>query len=173
MHGWCVRPQAHRVFADTAYRERRPVRLQRVRPAGEACACQNCFSLTARRRQRDSRTQHARMQAFRRPPSSGPSEPSFSHSPIVDITAEPATTSGRESDDDNSQQPRPNIIRRAAAAAIGIAQSMFQWLRKYLKPWKLFDRYNPSQIAVLMIPVVCKSFPYMQCLLLTKTPLFH
>lgn len=144
MHGGCVRPQAQRVFADIAYRERRPVRLQRVRPAGGACACQNCFSLTARRRQRHSRTQNTQMQAFRRPPSSGPSEPSFSHSPIVDITAEPATASGRESDDDNSQQPRPNIIRRAAAAAIGIAQSMFQWLRKYLKPWKLFDRCNPS-----------------------------
>ena len=155
MHGGCVRPQARQAFADTAYRERHPLRLQRLRPAGEAYACRKCFSNAVRRRPCSvSRPQQTQMQAFRRPPPSGPSEPSFSHSPVVDITAEPATTSGRESDDDNSQQPRPNIIWRAAAAAIGIAQSAFQWLRTHLKPWKLFDRYDCLQIAVIMVSCV-------------------
>lgn len=155
MHGGCVKPQAQQSFADTAYRENRPLRLLRLRPAYGAYTCRKCFSNTVRRRPcRVSRPQHTEMQAFRRPPPSGPSEPSFSHSPVVDITAEPATTSGRESDDDNSQQPRPNIIRRAAAAAIGIAQSVFQWLRTHLKPWKLFDRCNRLQIAVIMVTYI-------------------
>lgn len=144
MHGGCARPQAQQAFADTAYREIRPVRLQHLRPAGWAYTCRKCFRTTVRSRPCSvSRPQHTQMQAFRRPPASGPSEPSFSHSPVVDITAEPATTSGRKSDDDNSQQPRPNIIWRAAAAAIGIAQSVLRWLRTHLKPWKLFDRCNP------------------------------
>ena len=152
MHGGCLKPHTQQVFADTAYKENYLLGLQRLRPAGGAYTCRNCFSNTVRRRTCSaSRPQHNQTQAFRRPPSSGPSEPSFSHSPVVDITAEPATTSGRESDDDNSQQPRPNIIWRAAAAAIGIAQSVFQWLRTHIKPWKLFDRCNPLQNAVIMV----------------------
>ena len=153
MQGGCVRPQAQQAFTDTAYRQRRSLRLQRLRPADRAYTCRNCFSNTVRRRPCSAgRPQHTQMLAFRRSPSTGPSDSSFSQSPVVDITAEPATTSGRESNDDNSQQPRPNIIWRAAAAAIGIAQSIFQWVQTHLKPWKLFDRCNPLQNAVIMVP---------------------
>ena len=144
MNSGCLRPHVQRAFADTAYRERRHVRLPRVRWAGGAWTCRTCFSCAVPRQPyRDSRPQQTRAHAFRRPPSSSsPTEPSFSHSPVVDITAEPATTSGRDSNEDNSPQHRPNILWRAVAAAVGISQSVFQWLRAHFKPWKLLDRYH-------------------------------
>ena len=147
MHGGCVRPQVQRAFADTAYRERRHLRLQRVHLAAGTNTCRNCSNIVRRRPYCGSRPQHTQMQAFRRPTSSSPSEPTFSDSPVVDITAEPATTSGRDSENGDSQQHRPSIIRRAAAAAVGILHTMFQWLRTHLKPWKLFDRCNLHKLG--------------------------
>lgn len=141
MHSGCLRSQVQRAFADTAYRERRPLRPQQVRWAGRAWTCRTCFnSAVPGQPYRSSRPQQTQLHAFRRPPSSSSNEPSFSHSSIVDITAEPATTSDRDSDDDRSPQHRPNIIWRALAAGMGILQAAFQWMRTHLKPWKLFDR---------------------------------
>ncbi|KAL0043414.1 hypothetical protein WJX79_004095 [Trebouxia sp. C0005] len=80
------------------------------------------------------------MQAFQRPTPEGSSDPTFSRLPVVDITAETVSTSGRGSDDDRDQQHKPNIVRRAVAAAVGLLQSSLQWVQAHLKPWKLFDR---------------------------------
>ncbi|KAL0045972.1 hypothetical protein WJX82_010072 [Trebouxia sp. C0006] len=80
------------------------------------------------------------MQAFQRPNSEGSSDPAFSRLPVVDITAETVSTSGRGNDDDRDQQHKPNIVRRAVAAAVGLLQSALQWVQAHLKPWKLFDR---------------------------------
>lgn len=152
MHSGCLRSQVQRAFADTAYRERRPLRPQQVRWAGRAWTCRTCFnSAVPGQPYRSSRPQQTQLHAFRRPPSSSSNEPSFSHSSIVDITAEPATTSGRDSDDDRSPQHRPNIIWRALAAGMGILQAAFQWMRTHLKPWKLFDRCHLYRHLVTML----------------------
>lgn len=85
-----------------------------------------------------------RMQAFTWPEPEMPNDPAFSRLPVVDITAETVSTSGRGSDDNKDQQHEPNILRRAAAAAVGLLQSSMQWLQAHLKPWKLFDRCVPT-----------------------------
>lgn len=89
------------------------------------------------------------MQAFQRPTPEGSSDPTFSRLPVVDITAETVSTSGRGSDDDRDQQHKPNIVRRAVAAAVGLLQSSLQWVQAHLKPWKLFDRSALAALATM------------------------
>ena len=120
------RPVSQRPFVATAFGERRPLKLQRPSRHTEAFACvcgvrhlRNIASHSSRR------PGQSHLHAFRRSVSDG--------------AGEPATTSGRDSNDDDSQD-RPNIIRRAAAAAAGILQSTAHWLQARLKPSKLFDR---------------------------------
>lgn len=80
------------------------------------------------------------MQALQRPGPDVPGDPAFSQLPVVDITAETVSTSGRGSDDNDNQQHEPNVLRRVVAAAGVLLQSSLHWLRAHLKPWKLFDR---------------------------------
>ena len=141
MHLECMQPSAQRVLVKPVYTTRRPLGLVCGPQAVWPPACTSWLSHTGHRRlYTGSRPQRNRSHAFRRSGLDNHSDSSFTRSPVVDITAEPATTSGRDSNDDNSQQHRPNIIRRAAAAALGILQATVHWLRTHLKPWKLFDR---------------------------------
>lgn len=138
----CTGPRLHSTFADTAYREHRRFGWQRQRPIRNACPSWLELSLHRQpnRTARLSRVPQTNMQAFQRPASDGSSDPAFSRLPVVDITAETVSTSGRGSDDDRDQQHKPNIVRRAVAAAVGLLQSALQWMQAHLKPWKLFDR---------------------------------
>lgn len=147
-HSGCIRLQRQQIFVDTKSYKCRP-RLRCTSEAVKTAACPSCFGSTVHRPLYGiSKPRSVQVQAFRRPASDTPNDPAFSRSPVVDITSEPATTSGRDSDEDNSQQNRGNIIRRAAAAAAGILQSTVQWLRTHLKLSKLFDRYAPLACCV-------------------------
>ena len=145
----CTGPRLHSTFADTAYREHRKFGWQRQRPIRNACPSWLEFSLHRQpnRTARLSRVPQTNMQAFQRPASDGSSDPAFSRLPVVDITAETVSTSGRGSDDDRDQQHKPNIVRRAVAAAVGLLQSALQWMQAHLKPWKLFDRSALAALA--------------------------
>lgn len=109
------------------------------------------------------------MQAFQRPTSEGSSDPAFSRLPVVDITAETVSTSGRGSDDDRDQQHKPNIVRRAVAAAAGLLQSTLQWMQAHLKPWKLFDR---SALAALATLECCMARQHSSVMLCNVTCMF-
>lgn len=152
MQRGCVRPQVHSLFVDTAYREHRNIVAQRARAIAEHTAPPSCLSLSLHRPHiaaRRSQGSHTCMQAFRRPTPEGSGDPAFSRLPVVDITAETVSTSGRGSDDDRDPQHKPNIVRRAVAAAVGLLQSSLQWVQAHIKPWKLFDR---SALTVLSTP---------------------
>ena len=159
-------PRLHRTFADTAYREHRSFALQRQRPRRNACPSWLELSLHRQphRTARLNRRPQTSMQAFQRPNSEGSSDPAFSRLPVVDITAETVSTSGRGSDDDRDQRHKPNIVRRAVAAAVGLLQSALQWVQAHLKPWKLFDR---SVLAVLLITESCLARQHFSAMLLT------
>ncbi|DBA78662.1 TPA: hypothetical protein ACH3X1_008580 [Trebouxia sp. C0004] len=138
----CTGPRLHSTFAATAYRECRRLGCQRQSPRRNACPSWLELSLHRQphRTARLSRVPRTSMQAFQRPTSEGSSDSAFSRLPVVDITAETVSTSGRGSDDDRDPQHKPNIVRRAVAAAAGLLQSTMQWMQAHLKPWKLFDR---------------------------------
>lgn len=147
----CTGPRLHSTFADTAYREHRRLGWQRQSPRRNACP--SWLELSLHRQPhisaRLNRVPQTNMQAFQRPTSEGPSDPAFSRLPVVDITAETVSTSGRGSDDDRDQQHKPNIVRRAVAAAVGLLQSALQWMQAHLKPWKLFDRSALATLATV------------------------
>ena len=155
----CKGPRLHRTFADTAYRENRSLAWQRQRPRRNACPSWLELSLHRQphRTARLNRLPQTNMQAFQRPNSEGSSDPAFSRLPVVDITAETVSTSGRGNDDDRDQQHKPNIVRRAVAAAVGLLQSALQWVQAHLKPWKLIDR---SMLAALTITEGCLARQY-------------
>lgn len=144
MQRGCTRPQVPSLFADIAYREHRKYGWQRARTSTGQSACVSCLKLSLQRQPRafalHGRFQQLRMQALQRPGPDVPGDPAFSQLPVVDITAETVSTSGRGSDDNDNQQHEPNVLRRVVAAAGVLLQSSLHWLRAHLKPWKLFDR---------------------------------
>ncbi len=169
----CTGPRLHRTFADTSYREHRSLAWQRQRPRRNACP--SWLELSLHRQPQPHRTARfnglpqINMQAFQRPSSEGSSDPAFSRLPVVDITAETVSTSGRGSDDDRDQQHKPNILRRAVAAAVGLLQSALQWVQAHLKPWKLFDR---SVFAALAITESCLTRQHSSATLCNVTCMF-
>jgi len=167
----CTGPRPHSTFADTAYREHRRLGWQRQSPRRNACPSWLELSLHRQphRTARLNRVPQTNMQAFQRPTSEGSSDPAFSRLPVVDITAETVSTSGRGSDDDRDQQHKPNIVRRAVAAAAGLLQSTLQWMQAHLKPWKLFDR---SALAALATLECCMARQHSSVMLCNVTCMF-
>ena len=88
-----------------------------------------------------------RLQAYRKPLPHGRDDSFYDATPVVDTTAEEVSTSGRSSEDDRDQQHRPNILKRAATAAVGLVAAFFNWLKSNARLKRLFDRYVASCYA--------------------------
>lgn len=83
------------------------------------------------------------LQAFRKPLSHRSDERSYDSNPVVDTTAEEVSTSGQSSDDNRDQQHKPNILRRAATAAIGFVSAFYNWLKSNARLKRLLNRSLP------------------------------
>ena len=136
----CTAPQIQTCVNDTAYREQRKHGWQRCRFITGKTACPTLVDPRLHRLQRLGRASRTCLQAVNLSGPGRSGDPAFDRLPVVDITAESVSTSGRGVENNRDQQPRPNIVWRAAAAAVGLIQAMVQWLQAHVKPWRLFDR---------------------------------
>lgn len=84
----------------------------------------------------------SRLRAYRKPLPHASNDPLYDSSPIVDTTAEEVSTSGQDSDANRDQQHRPNILRRAASAAIGFVSAFYNWLKSNARLKRLLNRYK-------------------------------
>lgn len=103
----------------------------------------------------------SRVQAYRKPVQHGHDDSFYNSTPVVDTTAEEVSTSGRGSDDDRDPQDRPNILKRAATAAVGLASAFFNWLKSNARLKRLLDRWlsfcSPKVAIKMLVALAAKS----------------
>ena len=109
----------------------------------------------------------SRVQAYKKPLQHGHDDSFYNSTPVVDTTAEEVSTSGRGSDDDRDPEHRPNILKRAATAAVGLASAFLNWLKSNARLKRLLDRWLSFcclKVAIkICLAAKCKALCFHVC----------